>query len=221
GELGPNDSGVILRTTDGGESWETIFSADSLAIRNICIVKEKLYAFAEKGGPSSSYLVSTVLSASSLKWSVRPIPYKPLEQLGLPKIQVYNDVIYFVDSDYNLKKLQDDTLSTVVHDVSIFDINEHGLLFVGHGTNGITGTDLRIYFSEDHGMTVDTLSPHPPIFSSNQLSYAHARLLPDVFLIYFTYPDGMLRSFDRGDTWEVNDPLDPFDFGYPALGGGY
>ncbi|MCE2504230.1 MAG: hypothetical protein J4G05_09280, partial [Chlorobi bacterium] len=25
GELGPNDSGVILRTTDGGESWETIF----------------------------------------------------------------------------------------------------------------------------------------------------------------------------------------------------
>ena len=54
GELGPNDSGVILRTTDGGESWETIFSADSFAIWNIWIVKEKLYAFARKG--SSSHL---------------------------------------------------------------------------------------------------------------------------------------------------------------------
>ena len=42
-------------------------------------------------------------------------------------------------------------------------------------------------------------------------------MLRDVFLIYFTYPSGMLRSFDRGDTWEVNDPLDPFDFGYPCI----
>ena len=67
-------------------------------------------------------------------------------------------------------------------------------------------------------MTVDTLSPHPSNqFTSNQLTNAHARLLPDVFLIYFTYPSGMLRSFDRGDTWEVNDPLDPFDFGYPCI----
>ena len=203
--------GVILRTTDGGENWTTIFSRDSFAIRSICIVsdtsKEKLYAFAEKGGPSSSYLVSTVLSASPLDWSVRPIPYSPSE----PK--VYNDAIYFVDNDDNLKKLKDDTLSTVVHGGIPFDINENGLLFVGRGTWETGG--IGIYFSEDHGMTVDTL--HPSIFGSSHPSYAQARLLPDVFLIYFTYPPGMLRSFDRGDTWEVNDPLDPFDFGYPCI----
>ena len=210
GNLGPNDSGVILRTTDGGESWETIFSADSLSVQNICIVKEKLlYAFARKYG--TWYLVSTVLSASPLDWSVRPIPYSPWE----PK--VYNDAIYFVDlyGGIKLKKLKDDILSTVVDNiVVIFDINENGLLFVGDIDGG---AGIRIYFSEDHGMTVDTLSPHPPIFGPNQLTFAQARLLPDVFLIYFTYPNGMLRSFDRGDTWEVNDPLDPFDFGYLCI----
>ncbi len=188
GELDSNDSGVILRTTDGGESWETIFSADSLAVWNICIVKEKLYAFAHKGW--SWYLVSTVLSASPLKWSVRPIPYSPWE----PK--VYNDAIYF--RDYNLKKLEDDTLSTIVHDiVGLFDINKHGLLFVSRETP----EGIRIYFSEDHGMTVDTLSPYPSIVSPHQRTFAQARLLPDVFLIYSTYPIGMLSSFDRGKSW--------------------
>ena len=111
--------GVILRTTDGGEGWETIFSADSLSVQNICIVKEKLlYAFALKSG--ASYLVSTVLSASPLDWSIRPISYRPVG------VKVYNDAIYFVDlyGGIKLKKLKDDILSTVVHDVvGIFDIS--------------------------------------------------------------------------------------------------
>ena len=97
--------------------------------------------------------------------------------------------------------LKDDTLSTVLPYTIIFDVNEHGLLFVGRGTPATGG--IRMYFSKDHGMTVDTLSPHPSIFTSNQLTRAQARLLPDVFLIYFTYPDGMLSSFDRGDTWDA------------------
>ena len=112
--------GVILRTTDGGEGWETIFSADSLSVQNICIVKGKLYAFAREGRTWSSYLVSTVLSSSSLKWSITQIPYGPID----PK--VYNDAIYFVDlyGGIKLKKLKDDILSTVVHDVvGIFDIS--------------------------------------------------------------------------------------------------
>ncbi|MCE2504501.1 MAG: hypothetical protein J4G05_10660, partial [Chlorobi bacterium] len=164
--------GVILQTTDGGENWTTIFSRDSFAIRSICIVsdtsKEKLYAFARKG--SSSYLVSTVLSSSPLKWSVTQIPYGPGSIYGPPKVQVYNDAMYFID-DIRLKKLKDDSLSTVVPDVSIFDINKHGLLFVSEETP----EGIRIYFSEDHGMTVDTLSPHPSIFGPNQLTNAQAR----------------------------------------------
>ncbi len=117
---GRYSSGVILKTTDGGETWRTIFKRDSFSIRNICIVNEKLYAFAREGRTWSSYLVSTVLSSSSLKWSITQIPYGPID----PK--VYNDAIYFVDlyGGIKLKKLKDDILSTVVHDVvGIFDIS--------------------------------------------------------------------------------------------------
>ena len=198
--------GVILQTTDGGENWTTIFSRDSFAIRSICIVsdtsKEKLYAFARKGW--SWYLVSTVLSSSPLKWSVTQIPYGPGSIYGPPKVQVYNDAIYFIDG-FRLKKLKDDSLSTVVHDhgtIVLFDINENGLLFVNDHSD--ERPYFRVYFSEDHGMTIDTLGPVPPfsVFTGNQFTNAQVRLLPDVFLIYFTYPIGMLSSFDRGDTWD-------------------
>ena len=95
----------------------------------------------------------------------------------------------------------------------MFDINENGLLFVNDHSD--ERPYFRVYFSEDHGMTIDTLGPVPPfsVFTGNQFTNAQARLLSDVFLIYFTYPNGMLSSFDRGDTW-ANDYV---NFDHPCI----
>ena len=45
----PQSTGVILKTIDAGENWTTIFSIDSLTIKNIAVVdvfgNKKLYAF--------------------------------------------------------------------------------------------------------------------------------------------------------------------------------
>ncbi len=60
----PQSTGVILKTLDGGENWTTIFSIDSLTIKNIAVVdvfgNKKLYAFGIKNG--ASYLVSTLIN---------------------------------------------------------------------------------------------------------------------------------------------------------------
>ncbi|HEY6906777.1 MAG TPA: YCF48-related protein [Ignavibacteriaceae bacterium] len=56
------DSGLIIHTSDGGDSWSTQYSNDSLAIVNINIINERIgYASATSGlyEPYGSYLLRT------------------------------------------------------------------------------------------------------------------------------------------------------------------
>ncbi len=191
----PQSTGVILKTLDGGENWNTIFSKDSLTIMNLAIVEvsgnKKLFAFGIKNG--ASYLVSTFINTPIQNWAVTSIGYKPKE------VKVYNNEIYFVDEmDYLLKKLTNGTLQNVTSQtVSIFDINTYGLLFVNENAD-------RIFYSADLGITIDTLNHHPVQFGENQLSSARVFLSEDYYLIYGTYSRVILASFNDGITWQYN-----------------
>jgi len=43
----PQGNGVILKTTDGGENWNTVFSQSELAIHSIGIIENEIYGFAK------------------------------------------------------------------------------------------------------------------------------------------------------------------------------
>ena len=189
---------IILQTTDGGENWTTIFSQDSLYIQSAFVGDSadhsKLYAFAQKkrnhrdyGEP---YLVSTIVSSPPLNWSVTPISYRPFR----PK--VYNNAMYFADLSGSLKKLENDSISIVLNKGGLFDVNSNGLLWLGLDKNIPVA-----YFSNDYGSTIDTFNNLPPNWNSNQLTRAKMFLLEDAYLIYITYGNAIISSFDSGQTW--------------------
>ncbi len=191
----PQSTGVILKTIDGGENWTTIFSIDSLTIKNIAVVdvfgNKKLYAFGIKNG--ASYLVSTFINTPIQNWAVTSIGYKPKE------VKVYNNEIYFVDEmDYLLKKLTNGTLQNVTSQtVSIFDINTYGLLFVNENADSI--------IADDFNGNITTLPQHPiHIIGSNQLGRASIMQNGDTIVIKGTYPSAVVYSMDLGGNWNFN-----------------
>ena len=192
----PQSKGVILKTTDGGENWTTIFSKDSLMIRNIAIVEingnRKLYAFGLKDG--ASYLVSTFVNTTFQNWSLVPISYKPED------IEVYDNKIYFVDeTDYLLKCLDVRTLESISsHTVSIFSVNDHGLTYINDGVDSI-------FYSTNFAPPFTILPPHPTnIFGGDQTTEAKISRKGDTLIIKTTYPGMVLYSFDNSQTWSYH-----------------
>ena len=193
----PQSKGVILKTTDGGENWTTIFSKDSLMIRNIAVVEvngdRKLYAFGLKDG--ASYLVSTLINTSLQNWSLTPIVYSPTN------INAYDNAIFFLDQNGGgLKRIENSILSLVLREnnPALFSISASGLLY----TNGSFDS---LYFSIDYGINISILPQHPTnIVGSNQISDAKIKLVGDTLILKGTYPSSVVYSLDKGNSWSYN-----------------
>ncbi|MDA9898051.1 T9SS type A sorting domain-containing protein [Flavobacteriales bacterium] len=191
----PQSTGVILKTTDGGENWNTIFSPDGLTIKNIAIVDasgdKKLYAFGLDNG--ASYLVSTFTNTTFQNWSITPINYKPNE------VKVYNNEIFYLDFTFGegLKKISASIVYDVIDNPSIlnYHLNQDGVTFINMNLDSI-------FVSFDFGATIQPLqSWSSSIIGQNQSLGAVVHRRNDTLTIKGTYPSTVVFSFDNGNTW--------------------
>ncbi len=191
----PQSTGVILKTIDGGENWTTIFSIDSLTIKNIAVVdvfgNKKLYAFGKNG---ASYLVSTVINTPFQNWSVNQISYLPFE------MNIYNNGIFFLDHlNGGLKKIENGIITTLLStgNISLFDVSQVGLLYLNVSADSI--------IADDFNGNITTLPQHPiHIIGNNQLTYASIMQNGDTIVIKGTYPSAVVYSMDLGGNWNFN-----------------
>ncbi len=192
----PQSTGVILKTIDGGENWTTIFSIDSLTIKNIAVVdvfgNKKLYAFGKKNG--ASYLVSTVINTPFQNWSVNQISYLPFE------MNIYNNGIFFLDQlNGGLKKIENGIITTLLStgNISLFDVSQVGLLYLNVSADSI--------IADDFNGNITTLPQHPiHIISPDQLTCASIMQNGDTIVIKGTYPNAVVYSMDLGGNWNFN-----------------
>ncbi|HHH54580.1 MAG TPA: T9SS type A sorting domain-containing protein [Bacteroidetes bacterium] len=191
----PQSTGVILKTTDGGENWSTIFSKDSLTIRNIAIVEEtgnkKLYAFGAISGVS--YLVSTFINTPLQNWTVIPVGYKPRET------KVYNNSIYFVDElDNKLKLLNSNIASVLISNVTYFDVSSHGIICLDM-------FNFQVLNSFDYGVTWDIFPTFPTTYQSSNSGYGSIKYTTDgLIVLKGTYPGIVVHTSDYGLNWTTN-----------------
>lgn len=190
-------TGVILETTDGGENWNTLFSMDSISIKNVAVVEEngniKLYGFGLKNG--NPHLVSTFLNSPFQNWTVLPINYRPIETV------VHDNKIYFIDDyDHLLKVISNGSLSTITSTMaSIFHVNDEGITFVNDAVD-------HIFHSANHAEPFTALPQHPTnFFGQNQITGAEIYKQEDILVITCTYPNRVLSSLDGGLNWVINE----------------
>ncbi len=146
----PQSTGVILKTLDGGENWTTIFSIDSLTIKNIAVVdvfgNKKLYAFGLING--ASYLVSTVINTPFQNWLVVSINYTP------QNVMVHGNSIFYINfNDGQLYKTTN-SVTTSLGSAEKFNISSSCLLVIK------SWSDDSLYCSFSYDETYHKINSH-------------------------------------------------------------
>ncbi|HHH53920.1 MAG TPA: T9SS type A sorting domain-containing protein [Bacteroidetes bacterium] len=191
----PQSTGIILKTTDGGENWNTIFSTDSLTIKSIAVVdvfgNKKLYAFGLKNG--TSHLVSTVLNTPFQNWSVAPINYFPLNV-----VTNQNDIIFIDGLDNTIKGIINGSVNNIIiqNDIPVFDIDGTKLVYLNNSVDSL-------FYSQDYGLNVSSLPYHSfnSVFGQNQITNSAVKIIGDTLMLKGTYPSCLVYSFDFGNNW--------------------
>lgn len=190
----PEGNGVILKTTDGGENWTTIFTQDSLAIQHIAIVEEnnytKLYGFALKNG--ASYLITTFLSSQFQNWIVEAVSFRAKD------VQIYDNVIYFMDeTDQTLKVIQNSLVGDILADISIFYVINNAITYLNDNVDSV-------FVSPLDGNSVQYSNALPSEMSQNQITYAQVASFDDTIVVKGTYPGLVTKSNNQGLDWTTH-----------------
>jgi len=187
----PLGNGIVLNTTDSGENWTEIFSMDSLSINNILVVStginKKIIAFATIN--QVSYKLSTTITSLPQNWILEPISYIPKKPI------LYNNIIYYIDVvDNSLNKLENNTSTIITNNVSIFNVNQNGLIFIDYLAD-------TIFYSDDMGNTIFPFPSQQNYFGYSQIDRASIINHNDSIFIFTTYPENITYSFDNGTSW--------------------
>jgi len=198
----PDGNGVVLKTTDRGENWETIFSQIDLSIQSVAVIESNIYCFARLSG--TPYLVFSDNDGEN--WSIEQINYYPLD------VNATNTSIFFKDDidNFNLKKIENNIITTLAENIGLFGVNGNEIVYV----NGDFNT---IYKSVDFGETWITLDNYPDNFSGNQSSNAYIKSFGDNITIKGTYPSYIYHSNDNGVSWEYVELFEEYDVGYLTI----
>ncbi len=199
---GGSRSGTILKSTDGGENWNMVFSHDSLAIRHVVGFDNEVYAFAV--GKGSSLLVYS--SDYGINWIIENISYEPYRG-PLHSVKLYNKEIYFFDAkDWNLKKLSNGHIQQLAKAAYLPAINQHGIIYINLRKDSLFRSDD--FGKSWYALTLPLNNLGGVAQSINSLETIG--LFNDTIILYTSYPPIVYYSIDNGISWSRN-------FGQPQM----
>lgn len=183
----PAGNGIILKTTDGGESWTTIYNdPDIVRFSEIVVLDGQVIVFGGASGVSKLY----VSNDNGESWEITSLGYTPVD------VRTSSNIIYFrhYSGSTALYKMEDGEVSTVVEDVGRYGVNDNELVYVENTYN-------TIFKSTDYGSSFEALTGYPEDFSQNQSTNAVIRSFGDTIIVHYTYPPYTVYSLDNGETW--------------------
>ncbi len=183
-----NTNGIILKTIDGGNTWETIFSQNQISLNHIFIINNKIYAYG-KDSLSQSLLVFS--DDNGANWT------NSTPNFNTDKMQFSNNIIYFIDNEGSntlLKKIENNNITTIANGIGVFGVNGNEIIYVNQSFD-------TIYKSTDYGQNWVQLSGYPSGFGNNQSVFSVIKPFNNKIVIHYTYPNNIAYSNDNGVNW--------------------
>src|ERR1043165_1633616 len=169
-------SGVILKTTDGGNTWMSLYEDTLIALHAVIALEDTVTAFGMD--EFGQYIrIRSVDDGSS--WVKDTISY------AVKDLSYYDNELYIIDNvnGGELKKISQGMLLPVQPNALLFDISEAGDIFC-LVYSSTTGFFFDLLASDDGGATWDTMHVNAPIITANSLSNASLWSFGDTIVFY-------------------------------------
>ena len=186
-----NTDGIILKTTDGGLNWTTIYNQNGVSLNHIFVIDSNIYVF---GRDEMSQPLQITSTDNGENWA------QSIPNFNTNTMYFSDNIIYVFDFENNttkIKKIENGNISTIITDVGVFGVNGNELLYINNQFN-------TIYKSVDYGINWTALSGYPAGFGSNQSSSSSIKSFGNVIITHYTYPNHIAYSLDNGNTWIDN-----------------
>jgi len=187
----PNSDGIILKTTDGGNNWVTIYSQNGISLNYIFVINNNIFVYGRDASGQPLQLISNDngvnLTQSTPNFNTNSMYFS-------------DNIIYTFDFENNttkIKKIENGNISTIITNVGLFGVNGNELLYINTQFN-------TIYKSINYGVNWVALSNYPTGFGSDQSSSSSIKSFGDIIITHYTYPNHITYSTDNGNTWIDN-----------------
>jgi len=186
----PNSTeGIILKTTDSGNTWSIIYSQNNISLNHIFVIGSNIYIY---GRDEVSQPLQILSNDNGATWS------QSTPSFNTTTMYFSDDIIYVFDfEETTIKKIINNVISNIITDVGVFGVNHNELIYI----NNLFDT---IYKSSDYGLNWQELQTYPNGFGGNQSTNAVIKPFNDKIIIHHTYPNHTIFSNDNGTTWEIN-----------------
>jgi hypothetical protein len=186
------DSGVVLKSNNGGKNWGLIYSDSNIVLGEVFIQNNKVLCY---GASSDSTYVKITSFNNGGFWSLDTISYFPLNG------KIYNNEIYFIEDSAGINILKKITSSGAIQSITDslihFDVNADGIVTFYHvgGTivlkkkSHTSSTWQYLNFTKPNGLT------------PNSYTWSDFRFFGDSIILKASYPAIVVYSFDNGVNW--------------------
>lgn len=184
-EAGGQPRAVVLRTTDAGANWLTVYEDTALlSLNDLVVVNDSIFCFGTDAG-NNNYRVAFHHNMGAFHKS--PFPFVVCRP-------VYKDQkIWFMagNTQGGLCTYANNQVDTLLPDVAYFDIR---------GQHVVAVNATEVYLSDDwgQGWTTRTFTTSP-LSSFPYYGYYNG----DTVLASISYPTTLFYSYDHGNAWNV------------------
>lgn len=188
-----NTDGIVLKSTDGGNSWNTILENDSVAFTEVVAVEDTLWCFG-RDGVQGLLFRSNDLGMNWVAASINFWIYEP---------SVSNGKVYFIDYEGKLMQLFNDS-EVVVRDepqaqYSFAEVHQDSITVLA-STFGMGPYAVAVDITNNGG-TNWNLSFIPSALTASNFNFSYLSHRGDIISVRTTYPSTTWTSFDNGLNW--------------------
>lgn len=188
---------TILKTENGGDSWEKVFESSAFGITDIAKIADTIFAFGKKS-TGSQYMIRS--NDNGLNWETDSMSFFLSE--ASPAIKIFGNSLYVLSDLTHLFKLEGGVWMPIA-DGSVFDVNNEGIYIAGGPPH-----TLRSLATES--IMWDTAIIPPTLFSeSPYIGSTLEAFGTDTIIISVTYPNKLAYTHDKGITWMTHEYLNP------------
>lgn len=190
----PAGNGIILRTTDSGDNWSTVYKDSTAVFRQVTASASRNVISVFGTNNVGQHILAESFDGGG-NWTETIVPYNAVNPSYID-----NQLFYINADSQTLEQIAFGTGLELRQRVALYTSDKVSTIYTLSYSNTL-GYNFVFARSPDAGGDWDTSLVNFDNITSNSLSGSSLWAFGDTVVFLATYPSAIAYSYDKGDTW--------------------